>query len=156
MRRLALAVVTLICGTMLLNAQSAVKRLQDVKTIYVAPLDSQDATVGNLISAKLMSYLAKHRAISVVESAEKADAILTGTGQVQTVNNVYGHPSYRVQAAMRLDNKDGVVLWADDVASSRFATSASSSFAENVAKRLVQAIVGDGEKRTSGPDTDRK
>jgi hypothetical protein len=45
-----------------------------------------------------------------------------------------------VQAAMQLDNKDGVVLWADDVSSSFFALSATSSFAENVAKKLLEAM----------------
>jgi hypothetical protein len=131
---------------MLLSAQPAVRRVQEVKTVFVAPLDGDNAAVANLVTAKLITYIAKMHGVSVVESEDKADAILTGSGLVQNITNIYGRSFYRVQAAMRLDNKDGVVLWADDITSNRFAQSASSSFAENVAKKLVQAIVGESDK----------
>jgi hypothetical protein len=146
MRRFHIAFLGLMLGAMLLDAQSSIKRLQDVKTIYVAPLGGDDSAVGNLISAKLITYLAKHRGILVVETVDNADAVLTGTGQVRTTTQ-NGRTSYHIQAAMRLDNKDGIVLWADDVSSSMFARSASSSFAENVAKKLVQAMFPDSEKK---------
>jgi hypothetical protein len=51
-----------------------------------------------------------------------------------------GHTRYRIHAAVRLVDKDGKVLWADDVSSSRYGQSASSSFSENVAKNLEQAV----------------
>jgi len=141
MRRLLLTLFAVTCGlTVSLHAQHSVKRLQDVKTIYVAPLGGPDAELANLVSAKLVSYLAKHREISVVEVPDNADAVLTGTGRVESRNNANGGVSYRVQAAMRLDNKDGLILWADDVSSSFFARSATSSFAENVAKKLLEAM----------------
>jgi hypothetical protein len=38
-------------------------------------------------------------------------------------------------------HKDGVVLWADDLTNSRFARSATSSFAEKVARKLSQAMI---------------
>jgi hypothetical protein len=95
---------------------------------------------------ELLRPFRRRHGVSVVESEEQADAILTGSGLIQTVTNIYGRSFYRVQVAMRLDNKDGVVLWADDISSSRFAQSASSSFAENVARKLVQAIAGESDK----------
>jgi hypothetical protein len=141
MRHLVFALFATTCGlTVSLHAQHSVQRLQDVRSIYVAPLGGQNNTLTNLISAKLISYLAKHRGISVVEDQDSADAILTGNGQTQSATDASGHVTYRVQAAMRLDNKDGRVLWADDVSSSIFARSATSSFAENVAKKLLEAM----------------
>ena len=77
-----------------------------VQVIY----DRLQTEVANLITAKLISHLAKYHGISVVESEDKADAILTGSGLVQSTTNAYGHPTYHVKGAMRLDSKDGVVL----------------------------------------------
>jgi hypothetical protein len=145
MRRFHIAFLGLMLGVTLLDAQSSIKRLQDVRTIYVAPMGIDNREVCDLINAKLITYLAKHRGIFVVETLDEADAVLTGTGQVRTTTQ-NGLTFYHIQGAMRLDNKDGRVLWADDVSSSLFARSASSSFAENVAKRLVEAIVGKTDK----------
>ena len=143
MRRISTIVFWLICGAALLAAQPSVERLQDVRTIFVNHFDSRNPEVANMVNAKLISYLAKYHGVSVVESEDKADAILTGSYQIQPVTNEYGHTRYHMQGQMRLDNKDGVVLWADDVSNSPFARSASSSFAENVAKKLVRAIFGE-------------
>jgi hypothetical protein len=141
MRRFLPAFLSLLCAASVpLRAEHPVDRVQDVKRIYVAPPDGRDAELANLVSAKLVTYLAKHREISVVETPDGADAVLTGTGRVESQTNTYGRVSYRVQAAMRLDNKDGLILWADDISSSLFARSATSSFAENVAKKLLEAI----------------
>src|SRR6266446_8680950 len=129
MQRHVCVTFLVLAGTMLLGAQTSVQRLQDVKTIYVLPMDAHNTEFANLITAKLISHLAKYRGVSVVESEDNADAILTGSGLVQSTPNAYGRPSYHVRGAMRLDNKDGVVLWADDVSNSPFARSASSSFA---------------------------
>jgi hypothetical protein len=103
-------------------------------------MGGQNNVLASLVSAKLISYLSKHPEISIVEDQDNADAILTGNGQTQTATDTSGRVTYRVQGAMRLDNKDGRVLWADDVSSSIFARSATSSFAENVAKKLLKAM----------------
>src|SRR6266446_5431825 len=126
MQRHVCVTFLVLAGTMLLGAQTSVQRLQDVKTIYVLPMDAHNAEMANLITAKLISHLAKCRSISIVESEDNADAILTGSGLVRSTSNAYGHPGFHVSGAMRLDNKDGVVLWADDVSSGRFARSATS------------------------------
>ncbi len=134
-------------GPILLDAESAPQRLQDVKTIYVAPLRGENAVSATVITERLISYVAKRHAVSIIDNEENADAILQVALTVQTVPDEFGRPVYRVHGTAHLNNKDGVVLWADDASNSRFAKSATSSFADNLAKKLSQAIVGSGERR---------
>lgn len=114
---------------------------QNTKTIRVEQLiaeNSNDQSVANLLTAKLVSYLVKY-GVPVVETAggeTEADAVLTGYFQV--VSNTYnGETRYRVQGAVRLTDKDGKVLWADDIRSAPYASSATSSFADHVAKKVA-------------------
>ncbi len=134
--------ILLLCsfGTLLI-AQADIQHLQDVKKIYVVPVVGDNAALANLLSAKLVSYLAKQQRVTVVESEETADAVLVSTGRLDTVTGPYGEPHYRLQGAVHLTNKDGVILWADDLTNSRFARSATSSFAERVARKLAQAMI---------------
>lgn len=127
-------------STLVFCGAISAQRLQDVKTIFVAPLTGENAAVADMLSAKLISHLAKDHEIVVVESEDKADAILLVTGILMNATNSYGRGRYHITAGVRLTNKEDVVLWADDVASSPFARSATSSFADNVAKKLLQAI----------------
>lgn len=147
MRKLIQAILLLICGipgAMLLNAQAATDRSQDLK-IFV-DLEGSDPAVANMYAAKLVSHLVKH-GFTVVESEDDANAILHGSGLIQNYSTEYGHTRYFAQAGMRLVNKDGLVLWADDIRSSRYAESASSSFAENVAKSLEKALSDKGQAK---------
>lgn len=140
MRRFALYIVLLTCAfaaSARLDAQPTAHHAQDLK-IFV-DLEGSDPALANMYAAKLISHLVKH-GFSVVESVDDADAILHGSGLIQSYQTEYNHTRYIAQAGMRLVNKDGVVLWADDVRSSRYAESASSSFAENVAKSLDKAL----------------
>lgn len=115
MRQMLLVFMALICGSSApVHAQRKVQRLQDVKAIYVAPWDGENAALANLIGAKLVSHLVKYHGVAVVENPDNADAILMGTGLTQSQTNNYGRVSYHVQAAMRLDNKDGLILWANE------------------------------------------
>jgi hypothetical protein len=115
--------------------------------IYVNHLESSDQAFGDMVTAKLISRLVKH-GLTVVESEEDADAVLTGSGMMQQSTSEYGHTHFRVHAGMRLVSKDkGTVIWADDVASSKFAESASSSFAENVARSVERALIPKPEKQ---------
>ena len=108
-----------------------------IRTIFVAPLECQNQGACNLLQAKLIASLSKLSGIAVVEDEKDADAILTGAGLFEAVNTGYGHTVYRIQFGMRLISRaKGIVLWADDVASSRFARSASSSFSDNCAKSV--------------------
>jgi|SRR5580704_15022178 hypothetical protein len=148
MRKSVWATLLLICGVfgaVILSAQTATPKPSDLK-IFV-DMEGSDPAVANMYAAKLISHLVKH-GFSVVESMDDADAILHGSGLIQTYSTENGHTRYFAQAGMRLVNKDGAVLWADDIRSSRYAESASSSFAENVAKSLEKGLAekGKGEK----------
>lgn len=62
-------------------------------------------------------------------------------GRGETSANEYGHTRFHMQAGMRLVSKDkGTVISAEDVASSKFVQSASSSFADNVARSVEKAL----------------
>lgn len=114
--------------------------------IFVTPMEGSDQPLADMITAKLISHLVKH-GISVVDTPESADVVLTGAGMVQSSLSEYGHTHYRVHGGWRLvSKKDDAVIWADDVSSSRFATSASSSFADNVAKSVEDALGGKSHK----------
>jgi TolB-like protein len=127
-------------------AQSAPNQPHSLR-IYVNHLESSDQAFGDMVTAKLVSHLVKH-GLTVVESEEDADAVLTGSGMMQQSTTEYGHTHFRLHAGMRLVSKDkGVVIWADDVASSKFSESASSSFAENVAKSVEEALNPRHEKQ---------
>src|SRR5258708_3861938 len=137
-----------LCGSaLLLIAQPEVQRLQDVKKIFVAPVRGDNVAFANLLSAKLVSYLAKQRRVVVVDSEEASDAILIAAGRLDSAIGTYGETYYHFQGAVHLASKDGVVLWADDLTNSRFARSATSSFAERVAKKLAQAMLDADRKQ---------
>jgi hypothetical protein len=144
--RFSLAIL-LIAGTILLRGEASVQRLQDVKTVYIAPLDGNNVEFASLLTSKLISYLAKRGGVSVVESEAQADAVLIASYNFQRFQNEYGHTRYRGSGTVRLDSKEGLVLWADDASSGLFGNSASSSFADNVAKKVAQALAASHDKR---------
>jgi hypothetical protein len=127
----------LFLGTTLLDGQAPAKR---VHTVYVDELHfPNNPDFDGLVRSKLVSSLAQYCGsdCTVMEAVDKegdvADAVLTGTVLVQTNDSRH----YRVQGAMRLVDKDGAVLWASTVYNSPLARSATSSFADNVAKKLA-------------------
>jgi hypothetical protein len=135
----------LLFGTGLLNAQAVAAR--SVHRVYVAELHfPKNPDYDGIVRSKLVGSLARYcgSACTVVEAVgpsdnngpDIADGILIGTVVVQTSDN----RRYVVQGAMRLVDKDGNVLWADTVYSSPFARSATSSFAENTAKKLASFL----------------
>lgn len=143
MRRTVLASLLMICATVWvapLNAQNANHSLK----VFVNPLQGSNQDLANMVTAKLISHLVKHQ-ISVVESVDDADAVLNLSGLVETSDSEYGHVHVRLQAGVRLVSKDGAVLWADDIRSSRYAESASSSFAENVATSLEKSLAANSQ-----------
>ena len=134
--RYAAAALLLICSTfgIALNAQTAHQ-----PKVFVNPLEGSDKALADMVSAELISHLVKH-GIAVTESVDDADAVLNCAGLVETSTSYEGHTRFHIHAGVRLVDKNGGVLWADDVSSSRYASSASSSFAENVAKSLEDAL----------------
>jgi len=134
----------LILATTLLDAQSAVKH---VHRIYVDELHfPNNPDWDGLVQSKLISSLAHDcgSGCTVVEAIgpsedngeDTADGVLTGAVLVQTSDTRHD----RVQGAMRLVDKDGTVIWAATIYSSPFARSATSSFADNTAKKLASFL----------------
>jgi hypothetical protein len=131
----------LLFGTTLLHAQPRVAKR--VHTVCVNELHfPNNPDFDGLVRSKLISSLAQYCGsdCTVMEAVDKegdvADAVLTGTVLVQTSDSRH----YRVQGAMRLVDKDGAVLWAATVYNSPLARSATSSFADNVAKKLASFL----------------
>lgn len=134
----------LLFAVALLNAQSAVKH---VRRIYVDELHFRsNPDWDGLVRSKLISSLVQDCGsdCTVVEAIgangdngeDTADGVLTGTVLVQSSDNQH----YRIQGAMRLVDKDGTVVWAATIYSSPLARSASSSFADNTAKKLASFL----------------
>jgi hypothetical protein len=125
----------LLFGAVLLNAQSPVANKQ-VHTVYVDELHfRQNPDYDGFVRSKIISSLAQFcgSSCTVMEAdGDVADAVLTGNVLIQSSES----GRVRVQGAMRLVDKDGAVLWAATVYSSPFARSATSSFADNAAKKL--------------------
>ena len=138
-------VISLLFGSTVLMAQSAPVR--HIHRIYVDELHFRsNPDWDGLVRSKLISSLAQDcgSGCTVVEAVgangdngeDTADAVLTGTVLVQSSDNQH----YRIQGAMRLVDKDGTVVWADTIYSSPFARSASSSFANNTAKKIASFL----------------
>jgi|SRR6266567_5984122 len=133
-----LNMLTLVAFVLAVSLLALPLHAQNKKTIRVDQLvadNPNDQGAANLITSKLISYLTKY-GIQVVESGDEADAVLTGS-YVITSTSKNGYTRYHVQGAVRLTDKDGKVLWGDVVLSGPYAKSATSSFTENVAKKVA-------------------
>ncbi|HEY1526714.1 MAG TPA: hypothetical protein VGH51_10795 [Candidatus Angelobacter sp.] len=140
-------VLVLLFGTVLLTAQTpksaAPEAVKQGPRIFVAELHfPSNPDWDGLVRSKLISSLVQDCGsdCTVVEAVgptqdddgDGADGVLTGDILVQS----HDQRHYRVQGAMRLVDKNGKILWAATIYSSPFARSATSSFAENTAKKL--------------------
>jgi len=156
MRKFVHAVLLLSCGILaaaLLPAQTATREPVNLK-LFVSPLVGPDADLTKSIRAKLIGDLEKH-GISVTGLKEDADAILTGSGLMQAATNFRGRPHIHVLGSMRLVNKNGVALWAEDVFSSRYAVSESASFVGKITGKVVAAMAEESKRRSSEPVAQR-
>jgi hypothetical protein len=131
----------LIFATTLLQGQTP----KHVHSIYVNEIHfPSNPDLDGLVRSKLISSLVQRCGsdCTVMEAVDKdgdvADAVLTGDMLIQTVDSRH----FRVQGAMRLVENDGTVLWAATVYNSPFARSVTSSFADNVAKKLASFLAG--------------
>lgn len=139
----------LLFATTLLNAQSPVKH---PRRIYVDALHfASDPDWDEIVRSRLISSLAQYcgSGCTVVEDLgpsgdhgkDIADGVLSGAVLVQTDDSWH----YRIQGAMRLVDKDGTVLWADTINNGSFARNATSSFADNTAKKLASFLNHSGK-----------
>jgi hypothetical protein len=139
-KRVALVCILVAC----LCAAQETRSEKRIHRIYVDELHfPNNPDWDGFVRSKLISSLAQDCAsnCAVVEAvgptgdngADTADGVLTGTMLVESPDNRH----YRVQGAMRLVDRDGTVLWAATIYSSPLARSATSSFADNTAKKLT-------------------
>jgi hypothetical protein len=129
--RMTIAVLAIAISLLAQSPQS----LADVHTIFVDSLGSGEHS--GLIRDKLINRLAASKRFQVVLDADKADAILTGSGAA-----VPGAGT----AAIRLVTKEQQILWAYEANSTRLARSASSSLAERIVNELLKAAAPSKKK----------
>ncbi|MGA9071581.1 MAG: hypothetical protein WB424_15055 [Terracidiphilus sp.] len=158
MRKFIGVIFLLACGVFavaLVHAQSEPQQDSTLK-VFIAPLTGPDADLVKTIRAKLISDFEKHD-IVVTNIKEDADAILTGSGLMQSnfATSVSHRPRYRIRGSMRLVNKNGVALWAADVSSSQFAVSETSSFVEKVTEKVAEALSEESKRLKSEPTVHR-
>ena len=158
MRLFVRATILLACGVFagaFVHAQTEKHQTNDLM-LYIAPLEGPDAELVDSIRVKLIRDLEK-RGISVTETREDADAILTASGVMRS--SIPTRPGRRpktcIRGTMRLVNKNGVALWAAYVSSSWYAVNESSSFAENVTEKVATALSEESKRRNSEPAAQR-
>lgn len=115
-------------------------RLEDVHRIYVDSFDQGDAA--DAMRSKILAELGKAHRFEVVETAEQADAVLTGASRIAKLPRGNQHTArgvrYRATADVSLVAKDQTVLWRDDPS-----TGAASHFTltSNLAERIVKDLL---------------
>jgi tetratricopeptide (TPR) repeat protein len=123
-------------------APQGAQRLQDVRRIYVGSFGAEEGA--EVIRTKVITRLVKTGRFEVVQSADQADAILTGASYVSRTErysaNGSGGTHYHATAGVQLINKNQNILWADDTSSGGFSRSASSSLADRIVNDLLKAI----------------
>jgi hypothetical protein len=151
-------VLSALLSSVLLCAQGAVERLQDVRTICVGSLGTGEAA--ELVRSKVIAHLAKASRFEVVESPDRADAVLVGVSDLSETpyysasSGGLGVPARasagtisRATAGVQLINRDKRVLWADDTSSRASSRSASSSLADRIVKDLLKAMAKEERRK---------
>ena len=140
--------VTLAAGTLPVRAQTA-HSLSQVKKIYVQPLGP--GKLGNELRDRVISRLRKDGNIEVVETAEQADAVLSGTAQIWVTGHVSNNPRspstaqqavYSGFLSVRVTSKqkEKEVVWSYLVTPRKFAWGGIvHDLADNLASRLLNA-----------------
>ena len=96
-----------------------------------------------MIRDKIINRLAKSGRFQVVLSPEKADAVLTGSGDVarsQRYSEGSGGTRWDATAVVRLVTNDQRILWVSEAKNGIFSRSASSSVADRIVKDLMKAV----------------
>ncbi len=146
MRTSVLAELCLLAsGFGLVEAQS-VQRLQDVHKIYVDSFGTSEGA--DVVRSKIISRLVKSGRFEVVQSRERADAVLAGASQITKTSHysasssgsASGGTRYHATAGVQIIGKDDKILWADDNSSGAFSRSASSSLADRIVKDILKEI----------------
>jgi hypothetical protein len=134
------------CGV-LAQSQSP-QSLAEVKTIFVDSFGHGEwATI---IRDKIINRLAASDRFQIVLDSDKADAILTGSGDVSktdSYDNGSGGTRWDATAVVRLITRDQHILWVSEAKNNRFARSASSSVADHIVKDLLKAALPSKKKK---------
>jgi hypothetical protein len=124
-------------------APDAANRLAAVKFIYIDVLGSDDGA--GLVREKIRARLAACGAVKVVETREKADAVLTGTAGVETrqYRGTTGYAGYGIFRLVEL--KTDETIWSYEYKRGfMLAGSVSSRVANQVVDQLLKTA---GHKR---------
>ncbi len=125
-----------------------VQKLADVKKIFVATLGDQRGA--ELIRQKIINGLTNSGHITVVESADDADATFNGVARLHRYG-LYDDLVTSGEAVVRLVGKNKQILWTDEDNRSKFpgygsANKMSTKIADKLVQDLTKAIELDNNK----------
>jgi hypothetical protein len=138
-RRSSVLLLLLLLGN---AAIAQVHRLRDIHTIYVDQLGSSDDA--GLQREKLINKLVKSNRLSVVDSPEAADVVLTGASATRE-RFVQGTSHRKTKMAIKLVSQDKQILWTLETESGHWRWS-DDAF-EKVPKELLKAIEKDEKSK---------
>jgi hypothetical protein len=123
----------------LLLAAPAVFAQSSIKTVRMEPIDSPCCSNSpgedKLLTEKIVSSLVAHGDVVLDgESDHPTDAVLHVTYTVDQYGKIHG--------PARLTDVSGTIVWAGEARTPPFARSASSSFADEIAKQVEAFLSG--------------
>lgn len=142
--------------------RSGVDRLREISVIYVAELGQTEKA--KTLRQEIIKEFAKSDRIRVVDSPEKAEAVLTatiksGTKNVDVPVGAFGDPAWRMGSAVvptqeivfRLNSRQNRTLWAAKFDSGSFSGMSESqavhALANKVNRTFQKAVARDSKKR---------
>lgn len=153
--------VLLTLGSIPVRAQST-HVLSQVSKIYVEPLGH--GKTGEEFRNRIVNRLRKNGGLVLVESADQADAVMTGTAEVWVTSHVAlsprspsttQHAVYSGFLSVRITAKDNQVLWSYLVTPSKFAwRGIVNDLADNLTDKFLEARKEREEAISSGPNND--
>jgi hypothetical protein len=154
--------IAVLCFTPALASEqrSGVDRLRDISVIYVADFGQTERA--KTLRQEIIKEFAKSDHILVVDSAEKADAVLTATVKRGSKNvdrpiTVFNDPQWRIGADVvatqeiifRLDSRQNRTLWAARFDLGSFSnlnqTQAAHALANKVGGKFMKAVAKDSK-----------
>jgi phosphate ABC transporter phosphate-binding protein len=124
----------------------AAQGLSQVRKLYVDSLGDDEKSVE--MRARLVDRLRRDRSLEIVPDAERANAVVRGTGRVWVAGHFYPNPrsksfrqdSYSGFLSVEIVGKRGEVFWSYLVTPGRFSQNVAHSLADEAATRLVEAL----------------
>ena len=132
------------------TVQTSEQKITDVKRIFVGSLGTVSGS--EYIRQKLVNALSKTSGITVVDSADKADAVLAGSAEIGHHRTftlgpgfVSSVPNFQADVVLRLEGKNQRPLWTDEISSRKHLShlsgkGASSDVVAKIVSRLSEAI----------------